>query len=251
MRRFTTALLLAVSTAALPLPAMAAPADDLKSVIADHWTWWLKENPVSASSLGVHDYDDQLGDMSLAGQDRSAAEAQKLLDRLNAIPDAGLSDADRANKGVLARLLSDQIEGNLYGQRMMLFTTYDSPHQSFAGLGDYVPLFNARDYRSYLARLAKFPAFNEQVLSVTRQAIAKGFVQPCDAMNGFETTIDGAVASAPEETRFYEPFKRTRPSDVSEADWAAMKAEAVRLIRDVITPGYRQFSAFYLKDYKP
>jgi uncharacterized protein (DUF885 family) len=251
MRRFATALLLALSTAALPMPAQAAPSDDLRAVIDAHWAWWLKENPVSASSLGVHEYDDQLGDISLAGQDRSASEAQKLLDRLNAIPDAGLSDAERANKGVLARLLSDQIEGNRYGQRMMLFTTYESPHQSFAGLGDYVPLFNARDYRSYLARLAKFPSLNEQVLSVTKQAIAKGYVQPCDAMGGFETTIDGAVSGAPEETRFYEPFKRARPNDVSEADWTAMKAEAVHLIRDVITPGYHQFSAFYVKDYKP
>ena len=251
MRRFATALLLALSTAALPMPAQAAPSDDLRAVIDAHWAWWLKENPVSASSLGVHEYDDQLGDISLAGQDRSASEAQKLLDRLNAIPDAGLSDAERANKGVLARLLSDQIEGNRYGQRMMLFTTYESPHQSFAGLGDYVPLFNARDYRSYLARLAKFPSLNEQVLSVTKQAIAKGYVQPCNAMGGFETTIDGAVSGAPEETRFYEPFKRARPNDVSEADWTAMKAEAVHLIRDVITPGYHQFSAFYVKDYKP
>ena len=82
MRRIVTALLLGVAA-----PAVAAPADDLKAVISDHWSWWLSENPISATSLGVRDYDDKLPDISLAAQDKSAAAAQKLLDRLNAIPE--------------------------------------------------------------------------------------------------------------------------------------------------------------------
>jgi len=246
MRFFATALLVAVST-----PALAAPSDDLKAVISDHWQWWLKENPVAATSLGVRDYDDKVSDISLAAQGRSAKDAQALLDRLTAIPEADLSDTERANKGVLARILSEQIEGNRFGQRTMLFTTYDNPHQSFAGLGDYVPLFTARDYRSYLARLAQFPKMNADIIAITKQAIAQGFVQPCDAMGAFERTIDGAVAGPAEETRFYGPFKRAKPTDLSDAEWAEMKAQAVKLIRDVLTPGYHQFSAFYVKEYQP
>lgn len=246
MRLIATALLLSVSA-----PALAAPSDDLKAVISDHWAWWLRENPISATSLGVRDYDDKLPDISLSAQDRSAAEAQILLDRLTAISDASLTETERANKGVLARLLNEQITGNRFGQRTMIFTTYESPHQSFAGMGSYVPLFTARDYRSYLARLAQFPKMNADIIAITREAIAKGYVQPCDAMGRFEQTIDGAVSGAPEDTRFYEPFARARPSDVSEADWAAMKAEALRLIRDVLTPEYRAFSTFYVKEYQP
>ena len=70
MRFFATALLVAVST-----PALAAPSDDLKAVISDHWQWWLKENPVAATSLGVRDYDYKVSDISLAAQDRSAKDA--------------------------------------------------------------------------------------------------------------------------------------------------------------------------------
>lgn len=246
MRTFAIALLLSVST-----PALAAPSDDLKSVIADHWAWFLKENPTTASSLGVHDYDGILPDYSLAARDTSAAEAQILLDRLKAIPDNGLDDAERANKGVLARILSEQIESNTFGQRLMLFTTYASPHQGFADLGGYVPLYTKADYRSYLTRLAQFPKMNADIISITRQAIRKGFVQPCEAMSGFETTIMGAINGKPEDTRFFEPFKRTKPNDVTDAEWADMKAEGLRIIRDVLTPAYQQFSDFYVQDYKP
>ena len=246
MRRTFTAVLLSLAT-----PAYATPTEDLATVISDHWAWWLKENPISASSLGVHEYDDKLPDISLGAQDRSAAEAQKLLDRLNAIPEAGLSETDRANKGVLARMLAEQVEANKFGQRMMLFTTYDSPYQSFASLGDNVPLFTGRDYRSYLARLAQFPKWNDEIIAITRAALKKGYVQPCDAMGHFEETINGAVAGPAEATRFYAPFTRTKPADLSQEDWAAMQAEALKLVKDVIAPAYHAFSNFYAKDYAP
>ena len=251
MHKIATALVLSLASPVFIGSAYASPSEDLAGVISDHWAWWLKENPISATTLGVHDYDDKLPDISLAAQDAGAAEAQKLLDRLNAIPDAGLSDIDRTNKGVLARMLSEQVEENSFGQRMMLFTTYENIHQSFADMANSLPFNRGADYRSYLNRLAQFPKMNADIIAISRQALAKGFVQPCVAMGGFTQTIHGAVDGKAEDTRFFEPFKRSRPADVSAADWDMMKAEAVRLIVDVLSPAYHSFSDFYEKDYAP
>jgi uncharacterized protein (DUF885 family) len=246
MRAILAALLLGSAS-----PALAAPADDLKAVIADHWAWWLRSNPVAATTLGVRDYDDQIGDISLAAQDADALTAQTFVDRLSAIPDASLPPEDRTNKGVLVRILSEQVEGNRFGQRMMLFSTYDGWHQSFAGMADNLPFRTRADYESYLKRLALYPKLNGAGIAISRQAVAQGYVQPCAAMAGFENTITGAVAGPAEETRFYRPFKRTRPSDVSAEDWGAMQARAVTIIRDIVAPEYGKFNRFYLKEYKP
>ncbi len=244
-------LMLPIAAALLVSTANAKPADDLQVVIADHWMWWLSINPVQATSLGVRDFDDQLRDISLAEQDREARTAQMFLDRLGSIPNGELSEADLTNKGVLTRMLSDQIEGNRYGERMMLFTTYDGWHQSFAGMADNLPFWTRADYESYLKRLSLYPQLNGEAIAISRQAVVKGFVQPCDAMGGFEDTIKGAVAGKPEETRFFGPFNRARPLDVNDADWTAMKARAISLIRDVIAPEYAKFAQFYLTEYKP
>lgn len=245
IRALPLAVALFVST------AHAAPADDLQAVIADHWKWWLSINPVQATALGVHDYDDKLGDLSLAEQDREAKAAQAFLDRLAAIPDQELSAADRTNKGVLTRLLSDQVEGNRFGERMILFTTYYGWHQGFAGMADNLPFRTRADYESYLKRLALYPKLNGDAIAISRQAVAKGYVQPCDAMSGFEDTITGAVQGKPEDTRFFGPFKRQRPVDMNDVEWMAMQAQAVALIRDVVAPEYAKFAQFYLKEYKP
>ena len=223
----------------------------MQTVIADHWKWWLSVNPVQATALGVHDYDDKLGDLSLAEQDREAKAAQAFLDRLAAIPDQALSVADRTNKGVLARLLSDQVEGNRYGERMILFTTYYGWHQGFAGMADNLPFRTRADFESYLKRLALYPKLNADAIAISQQAVAKGYVQPCDAMSGFEDTITGAVQGKPEDTRFYTPFKGQRPVDMSDAEWTTMQARAVSLIRTVVVPEYDKFAQFYLKEYKP
>ena len=246
-----TIRLLPLAVALLASTAVAKPADDLQGVITDHWKWWLSINPVQATSLGVRDFDDQLRDISLAEQDREGKTAQMFLDRLTGIPNAELPEVDLTNKGVLMRMLSDQVEGNRYGERMMLFTTYDGWHQSFAGMADNLPFRTRADYESYLKRLALYPKLNGEAIAISRQALGKGFVQPCDAMAGFEDTITGVVAGKPEDTRFFGPFNRARPLDVNDTEWIAMKIRAISLIRDVVAPEYGKFAQFYRTEYKP
>jgi uncharacterized protein (DUF885 family) len=100
MRKIVMALLLAASA-----PAAAAPADDFRKLIDDHWAWSMRESPVYATMIGVRDYDEELGDISLAAADRRTREAQALLKRLNAIPVGALSPADRTNHAILKRML--------------------------------------------------------------------------------------------------------------------------------------------------
>ena len=232
-------------------PAAASPSTDLATILTDHWAWFLKANPVLATTLGVRDYDDRLGDISLTAQDRDAASAQGFIDRLKALPDASLDGEERTNKGVLIRILTEQVDGNRFGERMMLFSTYDGWHQSFASMAEGLPFYTRADYESYLKRLALYPKLNGDALAITRQALAKGYVQPCAALGGFENTITGAVAGKPEETRFYAPFLKPKPASIAGADWAAMQGRATALIRDVLTPEYQKFADFYARDYKP
>jgi uncharacterized protein (DUF885 family) len=237
--------------AAVSSPALATPAQNLDTIIADHWKWWLSDNPVEANAMGVRDSGRTLPDISLATRDRRADDARRFLARLKAIPDTALQPDARTNKAILARLLSEQIEASGFGQRMMLFTTYDSFFQDFAGIGERIPFDRLQDYQAYLDRIAAFPKLSNEAMAITRQALAGEFIQPCVALGGFEGTITGAVAGPPEQTRFFAPFARTRPSAIPEAQWEGLKARAVATIRDIITPEYQKFAAFYLSDYKP
>ncbi|MBI1683485.1 DUF885 domain-containing protein [Caulobacter hibisci] len=235
------------AAAAAPSPAAQA----LKTLIDEHWAWWLKGSPLQATLLGVRTYDDQLDDPSLAFADRRAAEAAAFQKRLEAIPDAGLSQPDRVNKAILHRMLAEQVEGNGFGQRTMLFSSIGSWHQSFAALPDMLPFFTKADYDSYLTRLDLYPAYNAAAIATVRDGLNKGYVQPCAPMKAFGATITASIAKDPEASAFYKPFKAKKPSTISDADWATMQARAKAAITGKINPAYQALSDFYEKDYAP
>jgi uncharacterized protein (DUF885 family) len=244
-------LLLAAVFAISSVPAAATPTDDLHGLIADHWAWFLKSNPIYASALGVHTYDDQIGDSSLAEADRQSAQAGLFIKRLDAIPATQLSPADVTNQTILRRMLSEQVEANSFGERTMTFSTLGSWFQNFAGLADTVPVRTKAEFQSYLGRLAQFPKVNAQALDVTRQAVAGGFMQPCVTLSGFEQTITGVITAKSEDSRFYAPFKGNKPVGVTDAEWASMKARAVTLISDTLNPEYRKIDDYYRTGYLP
>ena len=69
MRHLTIALA-AAACLALSTPASAGPAEDFQQLMDDYWAAYLKDNPLTASGVGIQTYDRELGELSLAEFDR-------------------------------------------------------------------------------------------------------------------------------------------------------------------------------------
>jgi uncharacterized protein (DUF885 family) len=240
----------AVNRSPASAPAQT-PAQAYAALQSDFESWLLRENPETATALGDHRFDDRISDLSLAAMDRRAADSQAMLDRLNAIAQPQLSVADQVNVQIMRRQLSEIVEGNRFGQRMMLFTTYAGWHQNFAGLADNMPFNTPADYRSYLARLAQYPALNDEALRITQMAVDQGYVLPCEVLGGSERSISGLISEDIAQSRYYAPFARTRPNMIAESDWAAMQAQARALISNAINPALTKHRDFFVQVYLP
>ncbi|WP_439539719.1 DUF885 domain-containing protein [Sphingomonas sp.] len=232
-------------------PAQASPSDDFKALLDEHFAWVLKENPGFARSVGVDIDPIAVGDVSLAAEDRRAAAEAVFLKRLDAIPDAGLTPAQRTDKAILRRLLAESIENNGFGQRMILFTSYSNPWQGAAGQGERTAFRRKADYGHYLDRLAKFPETNDVLIDITAQALKGGYIQPCVSLVGFEQTITGVIQQDANKSRFYAPFTRKRPVDATEAEWTALQERARKTVTEVINPAYAKAAGFYRTSYAP
>ncbi|NJS14284.1 MAG: DUF885 domain-containing protein [Sphingopyxis sp.] len=234
-------------------PAAVVTVEDaaLRAMIDEYWAMVLKEAPVFASSLGVDLYAGQVGDYSLAAQDRQAAAAAGLLGRLAKVDTAALTPSDRVNYGILQRTLNEIVEGNGFGQRAMNFTNRSGWHQDFAGMGDNLPFKTKADFESYNARLAQFPRVNDEAIAVGNTAIKGGYVLPCASLDGYEGSITGLIAPDPRKSRFFKPYDRKRPDGVSEAEFAALGDAAAAIIRDAIVPALKKQADWYVTRYKP
>jgi uncharacterized protein (DUF885 family) len=244
-------LALLLAAAALAGAAPADPAADFARLLEEHYAWLLRENPVAATRLGVRDYDKEIEDISLAARERRMEEAKRFLARLEAIPADRLSAAQRTDRAILRRDLQETIEANRHPQRLMLFTTYFGWHQGFAGMARGLPFRTKADYESYLARIEQYPRLNDAALAITERAVRGGHVLPCSVLGNYERTISGVITEDATRSRFYEPFAEAKPADTSEAEWAALKARAQRIIAEVLNPAYRKHADFYRTRYAP
>ena len=244
-------LLIAGSLFALSAPAYADANKDLTALVDDVWATALKEAPVYASALGVNDFADELGDYTLAAQDRRAVDAAKFLARLDAIPENALNAASKVEAGILRRSLVSTIEGNRFGQRAINFTTYSSWHQQLASMSRNLPFKTKRDFESYNARLTQYGRVNDENIAVANVAIKGKFTQPCETLTGFEGTVRGLITSDIRQSRFYGPYAAKRPEGVSESDFAALAAKAEATISTVIHPALAKQLAWYTASYKP
>jgi len=64
---------------ALLLVPSLATADDsalLHDLFKREWELWLKENPLFATSVGRHEYDDRLPEITVPGMERMVKESQ-------------------------------------------------------------------------------------------------------------------------------------------------------------------------------
>ncbi|HEX8527571.1 DUF885 domain-containing protein [Allosphingosinicella sp.] len=249
--RFRIALPVLAALLAFGAPAVAAPADDFRLLLDEHYRWLLSENPLAATTLGVRDHDDRIDDLSPAARQRRVRQSAAFLERLDRIPTAGLSEADRINHAILRRGLAETVELERFGQRDMLFTTYYGWHQDFAGIANNLPLRTRADYESYLRRIEQYPRLNDQALAITAEAVRGGFVLPCSVLDGYERSISGVIAEDPVRSRFYEPFSRPRPLDIPDADWARMQERARTIVAGTINPAYRRHLDFYTARYRP
>lgn len=257
-RDFTAMAAAVVSMAALAISTPASAADEgnsksprLHQIIDDYWAYTLEQNPIFASSLGVSDPVGRVADHSLEAEDKRVEKAKIWLAQLDKINQSSLSEADKTNYGILHRTLAEQVEANSYGQRTINFTNRGGWHQNFADMQNSVPFRTAEDYQTYVNRLKKYGTVNRQSIAVANQALKGGYVQPCDAMVGYDKSISGLIKDDPKDTRFYAPFTRTKPEAIDQQTFDTLAASAREAISTVINPALKEHLDWYNTRYAP
>ena len=245
-------LLASAVLALAPLTAQAqnSAADALQSVMDDHWAWTLEDNPVFATSLGVRDYDDRLGDVSLAAAERRTAMSAAFLERLDAVDADALDEADLLNYKLLRLDLENDVEAGEYGMKYLLMTNRNGPHTSMTRLPDRLPFFTRADYESYLTRLADVPRYLSDAADTLRAGAEAGWTQPCAPMEGVEQSIRFHAVDDAGDSVFMKPFAE-RPATISEREWNRLQRRAARLVEREVAPAMGRFADFYAADYAP
>ncbi len=240
-------LLIAVSSATADEPTVK---DRLRRLMDDVWRQQLAAAPLFATRVGVHDYDDRLGDVSIDAEAARVAQAKAALARLNQIPLTRLDLSARIDWEITRRLLEQQIEAFRVKAHLMPLTNRWGFHIAFPELPQQVPLGTVRDYENYIRRLEAFPRYTRQHIELLRQAIREGYVLPAAVLKDYDKTISSHVVENPESSLLYQPFSRFPPS-FSPADRRRLQEAGRAAVAESVIPAYREFLKFYQMEYLP
>ena len=248
-RRILTAVFAILGLASLP-PAWADARSDLQQLFADERAFTWREDPLAATTDGVHDYDDRLPRVTPADQARLLEADRKFLERLRAIERSALPDFDAVSYDLFEFMLAQRVAFAKYREWRAPLVSDSGFYTSILLLHDLQAPRTTRDYENYIARLRDVQRYFNENIANMRQGIADGFLLPADVMPGIGTVIAAAQFEKAEDSPFWVPFARF-PESVPETDRERLTHAGRAAIEQGVLPAYARFREFFDAEYRP
>jgi uncharacterized protein (DUF885 family) len=204
-----------------------------------------------ATANGDSRYDDQIG-MAIAPKVRARyfAANHQLLNELQKIDRARLSDKARLNYDILAFEIRSQLDLERFPEHLLPLNHFDNIPSTLAnyasGTGSQ-PLATPAQYRAYLSRLEQLPAWIAQAIANMKAGMRTGVVQPKAITEKMLPQFRQLAASDAEASIFYTPIKNL-PAGFSDQDKKALTA-GYRQAAQKIDAALARLNAFLEKDY--
>ncbi|HKX98334.1 MAG TPA: DUF885 domain-containing protein [Steroidobacteraceae bacterium] len=250
MKALAALMIVAAGTSA----ALAADASDAKTeldrLFADERAFVWREDPLSATNDGVHDYDDRLPRVTPADQARRLETDRGFLERLRGIDRAALTEFDAVSYDLFQFMVSQRVALAAYREWRVPLNSDSGFHADLLQLHDLQAPRTTKDYENYIARLADVPRYFDENIANMRQGIKDGFVLPAEIIPGIASVIAAAQYAKAEDSPFWIPFAEF-PAAVAEADRARLAAAGKSAIEGRVIPAFATFKAFYDGEYAP
>ncbi len=224
--------------------------NSLEQTYQEAWDFRMRENPLWATAVGVHDYNDRLPSQTPEDIERRAAYWEQVAERLDGFDAAGLEGAESINYRIFRRQVEDRLAGHRFREHLMPITSETGFHTSLAWMPEQMPFRTPQDYRNYLARLRAVPTYFEQYTALMKSGLEQGYGLPRVVLDGYESTIQPHIVEDPSESIFFQPF-REFPTAVPESERAGLRSQGEAAIREAVTPSFRGFLDFMLNEYIP
>jgi uncharacterized protein (DUF885 family) len=245
---------------AVPEPPAAAvataadPGQQLHALFERYFEDMLRMNPVMATFIGDHRYDDQLPN-TIGPAYRAEARAMNAsyLAAVKAIDPAALSPADRISYEIFVREREREHAAERFPGHLLPINQAGSLITFMPSLGsgrNAQPFDTVEDYERWLKRLDGMVVWMDQAIANMREGIAKGVVQPRPVMEKVLPQLEAMIVARPEESLFFAPLKAF-PEAVGAADRERLTAAYTAAIRDRVTPAFVRLRDFVRDEYLP
>jgi uncharacterized protein (DUF885 family) len=239
----------------VPTPATGAThAAQLDRLFEDYWAAWLGLNPLQATAIGDHRYNDRYP-VSISPEHRAATRAllEQSLAAVEAIPPGALDAQRRLSRELFIRQARLRLDEFRFPAHLLPIRQVHSAPISFAMLGAGTgaqPFATVSDYENFLKRMDGFTAWVDQAIVNMRLGMEAEVVQPALLMERTLPQLEAHIVAAPTDSLFYRPVAAF-PDTVPEAERARLRAAYETAISGQLVPAYARLRDFIRDEYLP
>lgn len=244
--------ILALLLCCLPLLASASgPRGRFRDIWQAEWAWRLQQQPQFATSVGVHAYDDKLGEVGPDAQQYRLEYWRAVLAQLDRIAPDKLDGATRIDY-LIYRAQIESFIGNIeLGSSEMPLNSDSAFYTDLAFLPRQHRFVDADDVRRYIARLRAIPAYFDQHMELLEAGLKSGRTLPKVVLQGRDQPIAKVAGlKDPQASGYYEPLRRL-PATLAPRLVAELQQQARAAIVEAVIPAHAKLLRFMRERYIP
>ncbi|XP_052233634.1 uncharacterized protein LOC127846417 isoform X3 [Dreissena polymorpha] len=225
--------------------------ETVEKVSSDFWAWRLSISKEYSTTLGSYKYNDRLDSYTDEKLEDMKMQVDDFLIRLSRVNSSALSGETLISFNVLKSILETVRDGYEWKDYQPL-NPINFLELWFAGLDMFVvaqPFDTEGDFVNYVRRIEGGPQQMEEMIGLSRRAIAKGHTSHIASVSRVPDNIDGMV-KPPRESALYAPLNKTIANNILGKNAAVMD----KRLQDAISSfnvKLLEVKAFLIDDYMP
>ncbi len=232
-------------------PVLASTdGDSFREIYAKEWAFRLKEFPMFASSVGVHDYDGQLGHVSEQDQVRRNVFWEKIRAELDGISCERLDRDECINYRIFVRQIDNYLAAYEIRSYLIPFNSDWGFYLEWSRLPQETEFTGVQDYHNYLGRLQQLPLVMDEYIALMRKGLALGMTQPRVILDGRDEPIKVQLVDRAAQSPFFAPFLEM-PESLLSGERTELLATAEEVIKTEVIPAYQRLYDFFHTEYFP
>jgi prolyl oligopeptidase len=220
-------------------------------LFADYWNFNMERNPLSATYLGDHRFDDRLPDPSRAARELEIEQLQQFMRRAAELIQQGqVAPDDSLDIQLFLRELKIELEDFRWHDEYMPMTQQSGPQIDLPELVSYHPLKTVQDVENYIIRLKRIPEYIRQTIINMNLGRASGLVPARNTIEKALPQVEAHIVADPEKSVFAGAIARM-DSAIPEPERQRLRRDILDAIRGSVIYGYEMLAAFLKTDYLP
>jgi len=213
-------------------------------------------NPVSATYVGINDYNDRfsppINPQTLA---QSLVFEEEYLAKIKAIDASALSGQDLLSYETFLYKREIAIKGSQFPSHLVPIHQMGGAHSYFASLGSgqsAQPFNTADDYRNFMSRAQGFATYMDSAIVAMEEGIQKSIVLPKPLIKKVLPQLQVHMLEDVTQSVFYAPIDMLKEnSNITNADKEQITKDYIETIKNTIIPAYARVHQFMNEVYLP